>query len=367
MSALRSRRSPCFHRGDGLCAASTVPPRLSRSDVVNETMTPPKNPSADIKLMTKELRAGSRAALARAITLIESRRGDHQASARDLVQNLLPDTGKAVRVGITGSPGFGKSTTIDMLGMYLIERGHKVAVLAVAPSSPPTGASILGDKTRMARLPASDKAYIRPSPASGTLGGVAAKTREAMLLCEAAGFDVVLVETVGIGQSETAVCDMTDFFLALMLPGAGDELQGIKKGLVELADMIAVNKADGNNLDRANAAAAEYRAALHILSPRSQAWSPPVVTYSALTGAGIADLWRKVLDHRTAMSASGDFAARRRAQQVKWMWSMLEHRMMERLRSDTAIRAHVKKIEIEVADGRMAPALAADRIAEMLT
>src|SRR3954452_19676050 len=229
-----------------------------------------------VSALSADLRSGSRAALARAITLIESRRADHQALARELVQALLPDTGHGIRVGITGSPGGGKSTLIDALGMLLIGRGHKVAVLAVDPSSARTGGSILGDKTRMAKLSASDSAYIRPSPAAGTLGGVAAKTREAMLLCEAAGFDVVLVETVGIGQSETAVCDMTDFFLALMLPGAGDELQGIKKGLVELADMIAVNKADGNNLDRANAAAAEYRAALHILSPRSQAWSPPV-------------------------------------------------------------------------------------------
>src|SRR5258707_2291473 len=199
-----------------------------------------KKVSPDIKTLAKDLRAGHRAALARAITLIESRRADHQAAARDLVQALLPDTGHGIRVGITGSHGVGKSTTIDVLGMSLIERGHKVAVLAVAPSSARTGGSIRADKTRMARLSASDHAYIRPSPASGTLGGVAAKTREAMLLCEAASFDLVLVETVGIGQSETAVSDMTDFFLALMLPGAGDELQGIKKGLVELADMIAV-------------------------------------------------------------------------------------------------------------------------------
>src|ERR1700743_3086072 len=262
--------------------------------------------SRDTKSLATELHAGNRAALARAITLVESRRGDHQTSARDLVQALLPATGNAVRVGITGSPGVGKSTTIDALGMFLIERGHKVSGLAVAPPSARTGGSILGDKTRMARLSASDDAFIRPSPSSGTLGGVAAKTREAMLLCEATGFDVVLVETVGIGQSETAVCDMTDFFLALMLPGAGDELQGIKKGLVELADMIAINKADGDNIKRANLAAGEYRGALHILTPRSEHWHPPVMTYSAMTGTGIGELWQKILDHRPAMNASGE-------------------------------------------------------------
>jgi LAO/AO transport system kinase len=329
-------------------------------------MAAPNKSRLDLKTLAKELRAGNRASLARAITLIESRRSDHQAAARELVQALLPATGKAIRVGITGSPGVGKSTTIDALGSFLIDGGHKVAVLAVDPSSARTGGSILGDKTRMARLAVSEAAYIRPSPASGTLGGVAAKTREAMLLCEAAGFGAILVETVGIGQSETVVADMTDFFLALMLPGAGDELQGIKKGLVELADMIAINKADGDNLKRAQQAAADYRSALHILSPRSEHWQPPVVTYSALTGTGIAELWQKVLDHRAVMNASGDFAKRRREQQVKWMWSMLEQRMLARLRADTSTRGRVKKIEADVADGHLTPAVAAEQIAELL-
>ncbi|CCD93165.1 putative LAO/AO transport system kinase, argK family [Bradyrhizobium sp. ORS 375] len=323
--------------------------------------------SPDTTSLADAIRSGSRAALARAITLVESRRADHQAAARELVQALLPQTGNAIRVGVTGSPGVGKSTTIDALGMYLIEQGQKVAVLAVDPSSARTGGSILGDKTRMARLSHHEHAFIRPSPSSGTLGGVAAKTREAMLLCEAAGFDVVLVETVGIGQSETAVCDMTDFFLALMLPGGGDELQGIKKGLVELADMIAINKADGDNVKRANITAADYRGALHLLAPRSEHWHPPVVTYSAMAGTGIAELWQKVLEHRKAMIASGEFAARRRDQQVKWMWTMLEQRLMARLRTDPSIRSKVKKLETDVAEGRVAPALAAEQLAEMLS
>ncbi len=329
------------------------------------TSRPPKQ-SPDVSELARAVQTGERAVLARAITLIESKRADHQQTARALVQELLPLTGKATRVGITGAPGVGKSTSIDTLGAFLTGKGHKVAVLAVDPSSARSGGSILGDKTRMARLAADPSAFIRPSPAAGTLGGVAAKTRETMLLCEAAGYDVVLVETVGIGQSETEVADMTDFFLALMLPGAGDELQGIKKGLVELADMIAVNKADGDNIARAKAAAAEYRAALHILTPRSPNWVPPVVTYSALTGDGIEQLWEKVLEHKTKLTGTGEIAAWRREQQVKWMWSIFDDRLRDRLRSDRTLKARLPQLEAAVSSGRLSPAVAADEIERAL-
>jgi LAO/AO transport system kinase len=260
----------------------------------------------------------------------------------------------------------GKSTTIDALGTFLTSKGHKVAVLAVDPSSTRSGGSILADKTRMPRLGSDADAFVRPSPSSGTLGGVAAKTRESMLICEAAGYDVVLVETIGTGQSETIVADMTDFFLVLMLPGAGDELQGLKKGVIEIADMLAINKADGDNIKRAQTAAAEYRAALHILNPRSRTWSPPVVTYSALTGAGIAELWDSILDHRQRMTNSGELDARRREQQVKWMWAMLEERVFARLKSNPALRAKLPRIEAAVAAGRMSPAIAVEEIASLL-
>jgi GTPase len=326
-----------------------------------------RQPAApDIARLMHGIRAGQRAVIARAITLIESRRIDHQKAARHLVQDLLPFTGKAVRVGITGAPGVGKSSTIDALGTYLTGRGHKVAVLAIDPSSARGGGSILADKTRMPRLAVDANAFVRPTPSSGALGGVAAKTREAMLILEAAGYDTVLVETMGTGQSETVVADMTDLFLVLMLPGAGDELQGLKKGVVELADMIAVNKADGDNINRAMAAAAEYRAALHILTPRSPHWSPPVLTYSALTGDGIAEIWATILDHRARMSTSGEHDARRREQQVKWMWAMLEERMVSHLRSDPALKTKLPKLEAAVADGRMSAAVAVEEIAAAL-
>jgi LAO/AO transport system kinase len=323
-------------------------------------------PPPDIERLARDIRGGQRTVLSRAITLIESKRADHRRTAAALTQALLKDTGNAVRVGITGAPGVGKSTMIEALGSMLTRQGHKVAVLAVDPSSRRTGGSILADKTRMAQLANDDKAFIRPSPASGTLGGVAAKTRETMLLCEAAGYDVVLVETVGVGQSEVAVADMTDFFLVLALPGAGDELQALKKGVVELADMIVVNKADGDNLARAKLAAAEFGAALHILSPRSPNWSPPVITCSALKRDGVEALWSHVLDHRQKLTASGELAARRGEQQVKWMWTMLEERLFAPLRSDRTLKAALPRIEAEVAAGRLAPATAVEEIAAML-
>ncbi|TCK31251.1 methylmalonyl-CoA mutase metallochaperone MeaB [Ancylobacter aquaticus] len=311
------------------------------------------------------VRNGHRATLARAITLVESRKPAHRALAGDLLQALLPSQAAGIRVGITGVPGVGKSTTIDSLGGHLIAQGHRVAVLAVDPSSSRTGGSILGDKTRMGRLALEERAFIRPSPAAGTLGGVAARTRETMLLCEAAGYDVVLVETVGVGQSETAVADMTDTFLVLMLPGAGDELQGIKKGIIELADIVAVNKADGANLTRAKVAASEYRAALHVLGGREPFWSTPVLTYSGLTGEGIAAVWDEVLRHRAASEAAGALAARRRAQQVRWMWTLFDERVREKLRAAPSLRAQLPAIEHAVAAGELSPTLGASKIAAL--
>jgi LAO/AO transport system kinase len=309
---------------------------------------------------------GDRAALARAITLIESKRADDRAAARRLLDGVMARAGRGIRVGITGVPGVGKSTLIDTLGSTLTAQGHRVAVLAVDPSSSRTGGAILGDKTRMARLAADPNAFIRPSPSSGTLGGVAAKTREAMLLCEAAGFDVILVETIGTGQSEIAVADLTDFFLVLMLPGAGDELQGIKKGVVELADMIAVNKADGDGAERARAAAAEYRAALHILTPPSVTWSPPVVTVSGLADLGLDALWAAVLDHRAKLTATGELEAKRRRQDGKWMWALVEERLHARLSEDAASRDRVAALERQVTEGALSPTAAADEIAAIL-
>ncbi|MCX2722199.1 methylmalonyl Co-A mutase-associated GTPase MeaB [Roseibium salinum] len=322
--------------------------------------------SPDPEQLAADLKAGKRAALARAITLVESRKADHRRLAHRLIQDLLPLTGNALRVGITGVPGVGKSTMIDTLGTNLTAAGHKVAVLAVDPSSTRTGGSILGDKTRMARLAVDANAFIRPSPSAGTLGGVAAKTRETMLLCEAAGFDVILVETVGIGQSETAVADMVDFFLVLMLPGAGDDLQGIKKGVLEIADMIAVNKAEGEGVTRAKSAASDYRAALHILAPKSPVWSPPVITVSGFANEGLDHLWEQILLYRTRMEASGEWSEKRSRQQVAWMWDMLQQRMMEALKSNRKTADRLKELEASVRAGETAVSFAVDEVAALM-
>jgi len=319
-------------------------------------------PTLSVEDLAGGIRAGNRAVLAQAITLVESSRPAHQAKARDLVQMLLPETGKAWRVGITGVPGVGKSTTIDQLGMNLIASGHRVAVLAVDPTSRRTGGSILGDKTRMQRLAQERDAFIRPSPTSGTLGGVARRTRETMALVEAAGFDVVIVETVGVGQSETAVAEMVDFFLVLLLAGGGDDLQGIKKGIIELADMIAINKADGANLDAATRAAAEYKGALNIITPTSLNWQPPVLTISGRDNRGLDMLWGKIEEHARIMTASGEREARRRTQAVSWMREMLTDRLLETVRTTPALKVRLPEIEAEVAAGRLSPSIAVEEI-----
>jgi LAO/AO transport system kinase len=312
------------------------------------------------------IQAGDRAMLARAITLVESTKPEHGALAQQLLQSLLPSTGGALRLGITGVPGVGKSTTIDQLGINLVEAGHKLAVLAVDPTSKRTGGSILGDKTRMSRLAQSRDAFIRPSPTSGTLGGVTRKTRESMALAEAAGFDVIIVETVGVGQSEVAVADMVDFFLVLLLSGGGDDLQGIKKGIIEIADMIAINKADGDNIARADRAATEYRAALQILTPQSATWSPPVLAISGLSNHGLDMLWAKILEHREKMTATGEFDQRRQRQAVEWMHEMLNDRVMTSLHSNPKIAVRMPTIDAEVRSGRLLPTLAVDEILALI-
>lgn len=316
----------------------------------------------DVETLAHAILAGERAALARGITLVESRRSDHREKARALIQAIMPHTGSAIRIGLTGVPGVGKSTTIDTFGSMLIEAGHKVAVLAVDPSSTRTGGSILGDKTRMAQLAVSKNAYIRPSPSAGTLGGVTAKSRETILLCEGAGHDVVIVETVGIGQSETAVANMVDVFVVLMLPGAGDELQGIKKGVLEIADIITINKADGENAPAARKAAAHYRAALDILAPTSTVWKPPVLTQSGLEGDGLETLWATIKDHRAKHQVAGLFLKRRADQNLGWMRDMLRERAMERLTRDPALKSAISTAEEAVAAGDLAPSLAVEQL-----
>lgn len=303
--------------------------------------------------MKDALLAGKRGALARAITLVESKRVDHREQAAQLLEQVMPHTGGAIRVGVTGVPGVGKSTFIEALGLKLVEAGHRVAVLAVDPTSVKSGGSILGDKTRMELLSRDERAFIRPSPSGGTLGGVASKTRETMLLCEAAGYDVVLVETVGVGQSELAVSGMTDTFLVLMLAGAGDELQGIKRGLMEVADALVVHKADGDNVVSAGRAAASLRQAMHLLHAGT-AWEPKVSTASSITGEGVDGAWQIVLEHRAAI----DVDARRREQARAWLWSMVDEGLRHRVRS----RPDAAAIEEAVVAGALPATLGAARL-----
>lgn len=309
--------------------------------------------------------AGDRTVLARAITLVESSNDEHRRLAQEVLGRVLADSGGSHRVGITGVPGVGKSTFIDQLGINLTAAGHRVAVLAVDPSSSRSGGSILGDKTRMERLAVDPNAFVRPSPAGGTLGGVAGATRETIVLCEAAGFDVVVVETVGVGQSETVVAEMVDIFCVLMLPGAGDELQGIKKGVLELAELIAVNKADGDNVGAAKRAAADYEMALHMMTPATPTWNPPVITCSAVENSGLEEFWEKVELHRRKLSATGELEQRRRDQQVRWMWALLDERLRRNLRETPAVRGSVDEMVESVRDGLLTPTLAAERLWEL--
>jgi LAO/AO transport system kinase len=319
----------------------------------------------DVGAYAKGVLAGDRGLLSKAITLVESRRADHRELAQQLLVELLPRAGGAHRVGITGVPGAGKSTFIDALGSTLTGAGHRVAVLAVDPSSSRTGGSILGDKTRMARLAVDPAAFIRPSPTSGTLGGVTRATRETIVLMEAAGYDVVLVETVGVGQSEISVANMVDCFLLLTLARTGDQLQGIKKGVLELADVIAVNKADGDHEVPARQAARELAGALRLLRSQDAAWTPPVLTCSGLTGAGLDTLWEQVERHHRTLSESGELAAKRRRQQVDWTWTMVRDTLLTRLHEHPGVRALAPELEREVADGELTPTLAAGRILEV--
>ncbi len=303
-----------------------------------------------------------RALLGRAITLLESTRTDHREQAQQLLEQLLPHTGNSIRVGISGIPGVGKSTFIESFGLNLIADGKKVAVLAVDPSSERTGGSILGDKTRMHNLSANPEAFIRPSPSSGVLGGVNQLTRESILVCEAAGFDTILVETVGIGQSETVVSSMVDFFLVLMLPGAGDDLQGIKRGVMEVADMIVINKADGNNEPKAIAAKNDYTHALRMLTPAQANWQPPVLTCSALHNSGLDAIWQKIEQHRSMRTDSGEFQTHRQSQLQHWLRSTIEQHLVRDFYSHAGVQAERKKIDHEIANGNITPVKAASRL-----
>jgi len=322
--------------------------------------------SEDPQFYVQGVLNGDRRLIAKTITVIESSLPAHQRLAQTIIDLLLPYAGKAVRLGITGVPGVGKSTFIESLGTMLVKKGHRVAVLAVDPSSKRSGGSVLADKTRMEKLAVEERAFIRPSPSGGTLGGVARKTRETMIVCEAAGFDVVIVETVGVGQSETTVASMVDFFLVLMIAGAGDELQGIKKGILELADAVAVNKADGDNIDRAEFARKQYETALHFLAPSSPNWTPPVLTCSALEMIDIDVIWETVLSHHRTFTQTGELKANRKKQAVDWMWSLVKEGLKERFYQNLEVKKILPETVKEVENETIASTIAANRLLDLL-
>jgi len=318
--------------------------------------------SGTIEALAEGVLDSNRRALAKAITLIESTRPDHQRDAQRLLEHLLPHSGNAIRVGISGVPGVGKSTFIDAFGTYLTSIGRRVAVLAVDPSSARTGGSILGDKTRMIRLATNPSAFIRPSPSAGSLGGVARRTREAALACEAAGYDTILFETVGVGQSEVAVASMVDFFLVLMLAGAGDELQGIKKGILELADALAINKADGDNVRAADRAAAEYRNALKLFRPVSASWPARVLTVSAVEERGMDAIWQAVEEHNQVLSAAGELQEKRERQRLSWFWSMVEDGLMRQFLQLDSVKSLIDELQLPISQGKISPTDGARRV-----
>lgn len=310
---------------------------------------------------------GDRRVLAKVITLFESTLDVHQRAARFILDRIVEQTGKALRIGITGVPGVGKSTFIEQFGLHCIDEGHKIAILAIDPSSKRSGGSILADKTRMEKLATHPNAFIRPSPAGKTLGGVARKTREIMLLCEAAGYDIIMVETVGVGQSETSVTSMVDFFLVLLLAGAGDELQGIKKGIIELADALAINKADGDMVRKARIAQKNYEHALHFLKPASPNWAPPVLLCSALEKRGIDEIWNTILSHDQVMKQTGEFASKRKSQQIEWMWSMIEHELIATFRTHPAVKSALPAVLKELEEQRLSSTSAAQKLLELFS
>ena len=317
-----------------------------------------------IQPLAQQIIEGDRRALAKAITLVESTRADHGEQAVQLLAELMPHTGKSIRIGVSGAPGVGKSTFIESLGNYLTGQGHQVAVLAVDPTSAVSGGSILGDKTRMEALSVNPKAFVRPSPAGTTLGGVTRRTRESLLLCEAAGYDVIIVETVGVGQSETAVSDMTDMFLLLLSPGGGDDLQGIKRGIMELADLVLVNKADGDLTSIVNQTLSDYRGALQFMQARTPGWTPKVNSCSALEGQGIAQAWAVVEDFRAVLTESGELEGLRARQAKAWMWAETAAELLADLRNHPAVSSLVPELEAAVLAGELPAIVAAQRLIE---